>query len=550
MRLFSFLRWSGVLCAGSLMAACGSSGGDGPVTNPPVVASSAVGDSSVAASSSSIASSIVSSAASSISAISSSSSSSSSDIAAAMPECAWLGQPLDINSHTQTFTVEIENFDICDESVSELTSEPNTAGYRDTTVGIQLDATVSNGYFVGATAAGEHLEYTLNIEAAGFYTLTYRARAQANTTPVIAVSVDGEAVNVPTVSAQEWADVAVAGVYFSGGLQVLRVAFDGAGAELDAIRFQSEENDALTAVTIVANMGTGLNLGNTLDVPRGQDWGATRESKAYFEGVKAAGFDHVRIPVTWDGYTADTAPYAIEAAWMARVEQAIDWALAEGLYVIVNAHHEIWLKNDFNAQKQARIEAIWQQVAEHFKNKPKRLIFEILNEPHGMTIEQVDGLNPILLAIMRESNPDRAVVFSGSGFTPYTELLKAKVPAGTQLIGNYHSYDPWQFAGQCTRGWGSNADKADLRAIYQAVADWAVSQNLPATVNEFGAAHLDFENPENVCDVDDRKAYLRHHVVLQKEFGIPGTAWDDDGSFQIYKRASNTWDGALGSLIF
>lgn len=543
MRLVSFLRWAGFVCAGSLMTACGSSGGDAPVTKAPVAVSSATGDSSAAVSSSSIVSSAVSSAPASMSAASSSS-------VAAVADCAWLGQPLAIDSHAQTFTLEAENFDTCDGSVSELAGEPNMAGYRDTTVGIQADAAVSNGYFVGATAAGEHLEYTLNIEAAGFYALTYHARAQANTAPVIAVSVDGEAVSAPTVSAQEWADVAVADVYFSGGLQTLRVAFDGAGAQLDVIRLQSQENDALTAVEIVANMGTGLNLGNTLDVPRGQDWGATRESKAYFAGVKAAGFEHVRIPVTWDGYTDAAAPYAIEAAWMARVEQAIDWALAEGLYVIVNAHHEIWLKNGFNAQKQARIEAIWQQVAEHFKNKPKRLIFEILNEPHGMTIEQVDALNPVLLAIMRQSNPDRAVVFSGSGFTPYTELLKAKVPAGTQLIGNYHSYDPWPFAGQCTRGWGSNADKADLRAIYQAVADWAVSQNLPATVNEFGAAHLDFENPENVCDVDDRKAYLRHHVVLQKEFGIPGTAWDDDGSFQIYKRASNTWDGALESLIF
>ena len=540
MRSSALLSFAVCACAVSLVVGCGSGGGG---TTPPVQVSSAAVSSSLAVSSSSH----ISSSSSSIATVSSSSAQSSS---VAMAECAWQGQPLEVSSHTQAYTLEAENFDVCAGSINELAGDANDAGYRDTFVGLQADAGASNGYFVGQTAAGEYLEYTLDVEAAGLYTLTYQARALANTNPVFAVTVDGDAVAAPAVSAPTWTQAQVADVYFGGGLHTLRVSFEQAGAELDFIRLQSQEAETIAAADIVANMGTGLNLGNTLDVPRGQDWGATAESQAYVKAVKAAGFSHVRIPVTWDGYTAAAAPYAIEADWMARVEQAIDWALAEGFYVIVNAHHEIWLKNGFNAQKQARIEAIWQQVAEHFKDKPKRLVFEILNEPHGMTIEQVDALNPVLLAIMRQSNPDRAVVFSGSGFTPYTELLKAKVPAGTQLIGNFHSYDPWPFAGQCTRGWGSNADKADLRAIYQAVADWAASQNLPATVNEFGAAHLDFENPENVCDADDRKAYLRQHVVLQKEFGIPGTAWDDDGSFQIYKRASDTWDGALESLIF
>ncbi|HEY7772637.1 MAG TPA: cellulase family glycosylhydrolase [Marinagarivorans sp.] len=531
--------------ASAVLASCGSGGG-GSDNGGAGVASNAVVSSSIYASSSSAG------AISSSEMLSRSSSSPHSEPAAS---CAWLEQPLRLDSAAESVVLEAENFDICEGSVNELAAAPNEAGYRETSVGLQADADASNGFYLGQTEAGEHVEFTLDVAKAGLYTFSYRVRVAANSEPAIRVSVGARALAAPNVDAlpagdNAWQILDAANIYLSEGLQTLRFGFDAGGLEIDAVYLSSEEVEALTAHAIVANMGTGINLGNTLDEPKGQDWGATPESKAYFEGIKAAGFKHVRIPVTWGGRTEASAPYRVEPEWLDRVEQAVDWALAEGLYVIVNAHHEDWLKIDFNAQKQARIEAIWRQVAERLQHKPQRLIFEILNEPNGMTLAQVDALNPVLLAAMRASNPHRAVVFSGSGFTPYTELLMVEVPTGANLIGNFHSYDPWPFAGQCTRGWGSTADRAELRAIYQQVADWSANQNIPVTVNEFGAAHLDFEKPDNVCDVDDRKAYLRHHVVLQKEFGIAGTVWDDDGSFQIYKRASNTWDGALESLIF
>ena len=42
----------------------------------------------------------------------------------------------------------------------------------------------------------------------------------------------------------------------------------------------------------------GTNLGNYLEAPPGQDWGA-RYSEQDFVHIKAEGFDHVRLPVAW-----------------------------------------------------------------------------------------------------------------------------------------------------------------------------------------------------------------------------------------------------------
>lgn len=80
--------------------------------------------------------------------------------------------------------------------------------------------------------------------------------------------------------------------------------------------------------------------------------------------------------------------------------------------------------------------------------------------------------------------------------------------------------------------------------------DWALAAEEYYTVNEFGAAMYDFQAPQNVCNEDDRLAYIKAHVELQKEFGIASAVWDDGGSFQIYDRQSDSYSNALQSLIF
>lgn len=509
-----------------LLAGCGSA------SAPSSVPASSAASTSVEAASSESSSVAPTSSASVISSVMSSSSVSSETCDGVQPAV------LDRDG----LQLEAEDFDGCAAHITELDGPMGDSDYRQSDVDLYADASLASGVYVGRMQAGERLNYSFVPADEGFYTVTLSARA--DNAGVTLRANDSSAALV--VTATDFAP-STAKLYIKGGLQALEVTVTAGELAVDDVQFTYDESEP-SAAELVASMGVGMNMGNTLDVPRGEDWGAMPESQAYFKAIKDNGFGHVRIPVTWGGYTGEASPYAIEAAWLERVEQAIDWALAEELIVIVNAHHERWLKEGYTSAKQARIEAIWQQMAERFQHKPQRLVFEILNEPVGMTVEQVNSLNPKILTIMRQTNSRRAVVFSGNGFTPYTALLATDVLSGENLIGNFHSYDPWPFAGQCTRRWGSESDKAELRAIYQAVANWSAMHNIPATVNEFGAAQYDWENPENVCNVDDRNAYLKHHVMLQREFGIAGTLWDDDGSFRIYDRKTDTWSDALESL--
>lgn len=313
----------------------------------------------------------------------------------------------------------------------------------------------------------------------------------------------------------------------------------------------SPPDDALEPHATVENMGIGINLGNTLDAyPDEGDWALPAEER-FMEDFKEADFQHVRIPATWDDHTSETAPYEVTSERMDRAEQIVDWALAQGFYVILNAHHErwIWEGEGFTEDKQARFNAIWTQIAERFSGKSHRLMFEILNEPIGLNAEQTNQLNAEVLPIIRTHNPQRLVIISGHNYSGVGTLTEIDLPEDDFIIANFHSYDPWAFAGQCTRGWGSNADKAELTDIYDTAKSWAEENGVALMLNEFGAAKYDFENPDNVCELDDRLAYLDHHVTLAIENGMAATFWDDGGSFSSYDRETGEWGPEKDVLV-
>ena len=149
-------------------------------------------------------------------------------------------------------------------------------------------------------------------------------------------------------------------------------------------------------------MGTGINLGNTLEAPREGDW-APKATEADFDAYVSAGFTAVRIPVRWDNHTLEVPPYTVEAAWLDRVEEVVGWSVARGLVTVVNTHHEMWLDgagDDFY-NRLPRLVAIWEQVAPRFSSVNESLLaFEIFNEPDLMSAKNLNDMNAGGLAIL------------------------------------------------------------------------------------------------------------------------------------------------------
>ena len=184
------------------------------------------------------------------------------------------------------------------------------------------------------------------------------------------------------------------------------VTVSGAKAEAYSLSFTTEkqpeqiEDTFEPATTAVKKMGVGWNLGNTLDANDATKtwtttaehetcWGQPVTKRELITMMKEAGFGAIRVPVTW--YQEMDSEGKIKDAWMKRVKEVVDYVIGEGMYCILNVHHDTgadggtfksWIKADEAnyTQNKAKFEYIWKQIGETFKDYDEHLLFEGYNE--------------------------------------------------------------------------------------------------------------------------------------------------------------------------
>jgi hypothetical protein len=204
------------------------------------------------------------------------------------------------------------------------------------------------------------------------------------------------------------------------------------------------------------------------------------------------------------------------------------------LFIIINAHHEDWLKNDITQTDLNRFDSIWSQIAVRFKDKSDSLIFEMINEPYPMSLEILNALNVRVLAIIRKTNPTRIVSYSGNMWSNSAEMMTATIPDDDYVIGYFHSYDPWSFAGEGKGTWGTAADRSAMKTTFDQIKDWSELHNIPVNLGEFGAQKL--------CDYNSRMLHYTAYVEECINHGFAYEVWDDGGDFRIYQRQTRGWN--------
>jgi aryl-phospho-beta-D-glucosidase BglC (GH1 family) len=305
----------------------------------------------------------------------------------------------------------------------------------------------------------------------------------------------------------------------------------------------------ITPREVVVQMQKGINLGNTLEPPRPGYWGNPFPKEYYFDMYKSAGFNCVRVPVRWDKHTSYSSPYKIQEGWLDSVETVIDWGLARDLFIVINAHHDDWIKQNYTiASYRDRFDSIWSQISVRFKDKSEKLIFEILNEPHGLTKQQNDDMHQRVLSIIRKTNPTRIVIFQGHDWGGSNDLLAAAIPDDDYVIGSFHSYDPYLFGLEAQGTWGTPADVNILRDKFIEVKNWSDANNIPVFMGEFGAG--------SACDYNSRMKHYKIYVEFAQTYGFAYAAWDNgsmavskDG-FGILDRAGKKWTEVKDILIY
>ncbi|MEV7097908.1 glycoside hydrolase family 5 protein [Amycolatopsis sp. NPDC051045] len=358
---------------------------------------------------------------------------------------------------------------------------------------------------------------------------------------------------------------------------VLAAAAAGSGL---ANQLPAEATTQLNASQIVADMGAGWNLGNQLEanangVPSETAWGQPVVTQALVDKVKAAGFKTIRIPISYLNHIGAGPDYPINAAWLNRIQQVVDYAYQRGLYVMINMHGDgyktisgSWLICDSSAQStiKAKYGKVWQQVANRFRNYDQHLILESMNEefdgqygrPTQPCYSNIDAYNQIFVDSVRQTggnNPSRWLLIAGwntnidytagdYGFAlPSDRFRSAAIPAGEQRIMiSVHYYSPWDFAGeenptitQWGRGAANPARKSTwgqedyLDAQLKLMRDKFVAKGYPVVVGEYGSIDKSsFDSSNNRYRADFAHAI----VATAKKYGAATVYWDNGANGQ------------------
>jgi len=278
-----------------------------------------------------------------------------------------------------------------------------------------------------------------------------------------------------------------------------------------------------TAVQLAAKIKVGLNIGNTLEATGGETaWGNPLITNDLIKAIKQNGFNAIRLPCAWDSHANQTTAQ-INADWLARVKQVVQYCVDNNMYVIVNIHWDGgWLETNCTTDKQAatnaKQKAYWEQIATTLRGFDEHVLFASANEPNVSDATQMSVLlsyHQTFINAVRSSggkNAYRVLIVQGpSTDITLTNTLMTKMPTdkvSNKMMAEVHYYTPWNFCGMTADAnygnmfyyWGANNHSttdtahnptwgeestvdANLALMKQQFSD----KGIPVIVGEFGA---------------------------------------------------------------
>lgn len=358
------------------------------------------------------------------------------------------------------------------------------------------------------------------------------------------------------------------------------------GSAEEAVVDNSVMREGLTALEATRLMGNGINLGNTLEAcdnnvgiktnaPLSYEtyWGQPKTTQAMIDGMKAAGFDTIRIPVAWmtNATHLYEGDYTIDAGYMDRVEEVVRYARKAGMYVIINDHWDGGWYGMFGSEsaetRALAMEAykgMWQQIAERFRDYSDYLIFESANEELGGRFDENSPLycsdsvvtyltDDERYALTNEINQTFVDVVRATGGNNATRFLliagystnidqtcddrfqMPKDTADSKLMVSVHYYDPWSYCGASSAAsatkWGKVSDYEYLDQQLAKMTKFTEA-GYGVVIGEYGAL------PGSDGLKDNTLAYHTAFLDACTKYNLTNCLWDCSG---LYKRVSQTF---------
>lgn len=360
----------------------------------------------------------------------------------------------------------------------------------------------------------------------------------------------------------------------------------------------NESQFCRTAMEMTDSWHAGINLGRKFETggyyaygtytpEQIQNFGSdvTRE---YIKLLSDSGFDVIRFPITWTAFVDDNNNYTIDKEYLDRIQEIVDWIIAEDMYVIINTHHDSseynldygWL-NLYNYSEETckKYERIWEQICERFQNYDEHLIFESLNEPrYGSEWDpKTSGANDHLNDLQQRFYH---VVRNSGGYNSQRYLMLETYAAALKVAQCSQFVNDWQDVFQedshlmvSVHFYNNNIGEANFDYAIALCKQYFTDAGIACVIGESAAqthfplselkensqkenaSVIDIEHYEltgeityinktvNARDYDDWyvATWLDKFLNVSDRYGVKLLYWEDSGSMTLGVKGENPW---------
>ncbi|HLO58117.1 MAG TPA: cellulase family glycosylhydrolase [Bacteroidales bacterium] len=317
-----------------------------------------------------------------------------------------------------------------------------------------------------------------------------------------------------------------------------------------------------------AQFSRGVNLTGWFQASAPQKIQFKKYTKTDFENIKSLGCDVIRLPINLFYMTGGKPGYSIDPLFYDFLDQAVSWAEDLNMYLIIDNHSTDDIASK-NPDLENALSKVWQQMAEHYKNRSSFILYEVMNEPNGITTQNWGRIQQTAINAIRNADTTHTIVVGASAYNGYNDLQLLPAYTDKKLIYTFHFYDPFLFTHQgaswpvpsmepLTRiPFPYNADSiqalpqvlagtwlqsaynnypvdgtvAKVKQLIDIAAAFKTNRHVPVYCGEFGVYNLNSKSAERTYWYGEVMKYL-------EEKGISWTTWDYQGGFGLFKKGT------------
>lgn len=312
----------------------------------------------------------------------------------------------------------------------------------------------------------------------------------------------------------------------------------------------------------------GINLTNWFQASNSRQIQFTKFTQKDFEQIKSLGCDVIRLPINLHQMTSGAPDYVVDPVLFSLLDSAVNWAEKLQLYLLLD-NHSFDPTTNTSPDIGLVLNKVWPQLADHYKNRSAYIMYEVLNEPHGITNQLWGTIQQQAIDAIRSKDNRHTIIVGPSGYNSYNDLAQMPVYSDPNLIYTFHFYDPFLFTHQgaswvspsmvplagvpfpynplrmpacppslkgswiesSLSNYGNDGTVAKVKSLIDIAVNFRDTNHVPVYCGEFGVYIPN-------SDTADRAFWYKTVKDYLEEKSIPWTTWDYKGGFGLFRKGT------------